>query len=157
MSDQDAFDAELENLEATLDRARQADAQLYHEHEAIRKRFEESELWQEHKRWHEEQGTHARLEVRETEVPVAQEAPAEEQASPAHLKTVRFGVCQCQPFNALLQLDDKGQVVTGLAPVEEKQTYGLSAGSGTTEYLGQGGTPNNSYQIDPSLSKDLYR
>jgi hypothetical protein len=156
MNDEEAFDAELDSLEQTLDRARLADSQLHAELEAVKRRFEESELWLEHKQWHEKQGTQAKLTVQEAEVPVVeQQQQATSEASP-HRKLVRFGVCQCQPYNALLQLDDKGQVVASVPAVEEPAAYGLSSGSATTEYDVQN-NQSTTYQIDPALNKDLYR
>jgi hypothetical protein len=146
--DEDAFDKELESLESSM----------HHDEElkSLRRRFEESELWNEHKRYHDEQGGKAQLIVQEAEVPVRNESPVEVEET--HLKTVRFGTCQCQPFGVLMQMDDRGDVVAGIPPPHNvaQQYGGLSASDSTTEY-GTSNSPTSSYQLDPSVTRTLYR
>jgi len=142
----DEFDSELDSLTDAFKKDEQE--------KALKRRFEESKLWDEHRRWHEEQGTPAKLEVWEETITVQPETP---QAAEAPVQRhVMVGGCNCQPKSVLMLLDERGEVAAGIpAPVEEQKQY-TAAPAETQTYNPQPGTPNNQYNAS-GQAKDLYR
>lgn len=126
--------------------------------ELVRKRFEESEEWEEHKRWHEEHGGEANLQVWEVEVP-AEHLPVPSQPhfeEARHKRTVKVGGCDCQP-RSFMELTDKGEVHAGIPqPLDSARPYtGLLAGE--TEEMYANGEGQRVYHVQAGDPGNLYR
>jgi len=122
---------------------------------AAKRRFEQSKLWQEHKKWHEQQGSVAQLQIWEEDRP-REEAPKTVEVEQPKVQHIKVGGCECQPKFAFMQLEESGQVSAGIpSPVAEQSGSYNAASSTTTSYNAQG-SPANTYNSSGE-QKDLYR
>jgi hypothetical protein len=144
----DDFDKELEELSDAVSK----DEELH----AAKAQFERSLLWLEHKKFHDEQHTQARLVVWEEALPVQSEPVFREDVAVPQAKHIKVGGCECQPRFAFMEINDQGAVVAGIpAPIEEAKAY--STGEAQPTY-GAAGTPvQNAYNGGTNAPKDLYR
>ncbi len=97
--------------------------------EALRRRFELSEEWQDHKLWHEEHGGQPSLRIWEAELPAEHSVPKQpqfEDEPTRHKRTVKVGGCDCQP-RSFMELSEKGDVVAGIPVPFEVATTLYSA------------------------------
>ena len=142
----DDFDKELEELSDAVSK----DEEMH----AARRRFEQSALWDEHKRFHDENHTQARLVVWEETLPMPLEPQFQEDVAVPERKHIKVGGCECQPRLGLMQLDDAGALVAGIPPpVEEAKayeasppTYNASQGPLQTVYNGASGEQKELYR-----------
>jgi hypothetical protein len=148
----DDFDRELECLEDAISK----DEEMH----AIKRQFEESELWHEHRKFHMENGGHAQLLVHEVPVEEQQSSvkvPVFVEHEVQHRKTIKVGGCECNPTLAFMQQDDRGRIIAGIpAPVEVGQTYG-SAPESTATYGAAQGPSESVYLGGNQQNKELYR
>ena len=127
--------------------------------DSLRRQFEESQEWDEHKRWHEQHGGEASLRVWEVEQPVAHasvERPVIEEEVVRH-RTVKVGGCDCQP-RSFMELTDKGHVVAGIpAPFEPQHMLYSASAEANGESYGAAAAPSALYSPDSGEGKELYR
>lgn len=127
---------------------------------SLRKRFEKSQEWEEHKRFHNAQGTVAHLIIWETEVPSSPSPNIIEQHAEetTHRRTIKVGGCDCQPKLPFMELKDDGKIISS-APVPEAATpvYGLTDNESPAVYGAAREPAANVYRSSSGGTKELYR
>lgn len=147
----DDFDRELESIEVAIEQD--------HELHAVRRRFEESKEWEDHRRWHQDNGGTPVLRVWDEPIPVQPVSTVDESIQEIpHRRAIKVGGCDCQPRTPFMELSDRGDVVAaGIPPPEAAATVYGAAGSAAPSTYGAQGQAENIYNAGPSQQKDLYR